>query len=297
MLCVVGGTVLLVTLDASVVNANAGRYPLEPVISALAQIGSYLTAGHAVEITKSAGSDMLWFWCLHLGWIVLALVITVSWTLLDRRRPDYRRLAAPLTVFVRFGLALVMIYYGMGKVIPVQMGFMALPDRQLSLIGDTSLFKTLWGFMAASEPYSVAAGLVEVVSGALLLWRRTWLLGALGSVIATAQVFILNMSYDVPVKVVAGELFAVAVGITAPYWPNLVRVVFNSGGTRPVEQALPLGVVRRWLRRTGVVAKFGVAAMLTTGGAMAYIAYYTPTSTLDAFGAQRHSASTGAKRC
>ncbi len=285
MLIVVGGAILLVTVDASVVNANTGRYPLEPLIWTLAQIGSYLTRGHGVEITNSAGSDTLWFWCFHLGWIVVALPITAVWTLLDRRRSDYRRLAASLIVFSRFGLTLVMIYYGMGKVIPVQMGFMVLPDHQLQLTGDIRLFQTLWGFMAASEPYSVATGLIEVTSELLLLWDRTWLLGALGSVIANAQIFLLNMNYDVPVKLVAGELFVVAIGITAPYWPNLARVVFNRGDTRPIAHWLPLGADRRWLRRSGVAAKFGVAAALlavsAVGGAMIYIAYHTPTSTLD----------------
>lgn len=266
-------------------NANAGRYPLEPQIWPLAQIGSYLTRGRGVEITKSGGSDMLWFWCFHLGWIAVALPITAVWTLLDRRRPNYRRLAASMIVFSRFGLALVMIYYGMGKVIPVQMGFMALPDHQLQLMGDTRLFQTLWSFVAASEPYSIVTGLIEVTSGVLQLWNRTWLLGALGSVIATAQIFLLNMSYDVPVKLVAGELFVAAVGITAPYWPNLAHVVFNRGETRPVEHWRPLGADRRWLRRTGVAVKFGAAATLlavtAVGGAMLYTTYHTPTSTLD----------------
>lgn len=59
MLIVVGGAILLVTVDASVVYANAGRSPLEPLIWPLAQLGSYLTRGRGVEITKSAGSDML----------------------------------------------------------------------------------------------------------------------------------------------------------------------------------------------------------------------------------------------
>lgn len=285
ILIVVGDALLLVTMDATVVYADAGRYLLEPAIWPPAQIGSYLTRGRGVEITKSAGLDMLWFWCFHLGWIVVALPITAVWTVLDRRRSDYTRLAASMIVFSRFALALVMIYYGMGKVIPVQMGFMALPDHQLQLIGDTHLFQTLWGFMAASEPYSIAAGLVEVASGVLLLWNRTWLLGALGSVVATTQIFLLNMSYDVPVKLVAGELLVVGIGITAPYWPNLMRVVFNRGDTRPVEHWLPLGADRCWLRRTGVAAKFGVAGILlavtAVGGAMLYITYHTPTSTLD----------------
>lgn len=263
----------------------AGRHPLEPMIWVLAQIGSYLTQGSFVEITKSAGSDTLWFWCLHLGWIVVALLITAVWTVMDWHRSDYRCLAASLIVFARFGLAMVLILYGLGKVIPVQMAFMARPDHQLQLVGDASLFHTLWGFMGASEPYSVATGLVEVVSGLLLLWNRTQLLGALGSVMAMAQVFVLNLTYEVPVKLAVGELLLVAIGITSPYWSNLVRVVFNRGETRPVEPWLPLGAGSRWLWRTGVVTKFGIAGLMLAftilQNTIAYTVYYTPTSTLD----------------
>lgn len=285
MLAVTGGVVLLVTVFGGVVGFDEGHYPCERLLWILAQIGSYLTRGRSVEITRSAGGDMLWMWCFQLGWIAVALPITALWTVMDRRRPNYRSLAASLLVFARFGLALVMIFYGWGKVIPVQMGYMPLPEHQLQLTGDTSLFNTLWGFVGASEAYSVSIGLIELLSGLLLLWNRTWVLGALGSVISTAQVFLLNMTYDVPVKLVAAQLFLVAIAITCPFWPNLVRVVFNRGGTRPVELWSPLWADKRWLRRAGVIAKFGIAAMLLTitgvGGVMAYIGYHTPSSTLD----------------
>ncbi|WP_197696081.1 hypothetical protein, partial [Mycobacterium sp. E1715] len=269
----------------SVVKDSVGRHPLEPIIWLLAQIGSYLTRGRGIEIAKSAGSDVLWFWCSHLGGMVLALLITTVWTIMDRGRSDYRRLAASLIVFARFGLALVMISYGLAKVIPVQMGFMTLPHHQLQLTGDTSLFDTLWGFMGASPAYSVAAGLIELVSGLLLLWNRTQLLGALGSAMALAQVLLLNMTYDVPVKLAVGELLLIAIGIASPYWPNLARVVFNRGETRPVVPSVPLGADKGWLRRTGVVAKFGIAGSLLVFSAMwdakLFTAYNTPTSTLD----------------
>lgn len=280
-----GGLLFVAVIGGSMVKDYPGRHPLEPAVWLLAQVGSYLTQFRGVEITKSAGSDTLWFWCLHLGWIVSALLLTAVWTVTDRRRSDYRRLAASLIVFARFGLAMIMILYGLGKVIPVQMAFMARPDHQLQLVGDTSLFQTLWGFVGASEPYSVVTGLVELMSGLLLLWNRTQLLGALGAVVAMAQVYVLNMSYDVPVKLAVGELLLVAIGITSPYWSNLVHVVFNRGATRPVEPWLPLGAGKRWLRQAGLVAKFGIAGSLLAFTAMqnarAYIAFHTPTSTLD----------------
>lgn len=285
MLAVTAGVSLLVTVYSSVVSADIGRYPFEPAIWLLAQIGSYLARGRGVEIIRSAGGDTLWMWCFQLGWIVVAMLITVVWTAVDRRRHNYRGLAASLHVFARFGLALVMIFYGLGKVIPVQMGYMALPDHQLQLVGDTSLFETLWGSVGASEPYSVVIGLIELLSGVLLLWHRTWLLGALGAVIATAQIFLLNLTYDVPVKLVSGQLFLVAIGITSPYWSNLARVVFNRGEIRPVKIWSPIGSGIPWLRRAGAAAKFGIAGILLAtsgaGGVMAYTVYHTPSSTLD----------------
>lgn len=272
-------------VGGSVVKDSVGRHPLEPMVWLLAQVGSYLTRGRGVEIAKSAGSDVLWLWCLHLGWLVLAVLVTAAWTVMDRGRSDYRRLAASLIVFARFGLAVVLIIYGLGKVIPVQMGFMTLPHHQLQLTGDTSLFETLWGFMGDSPAYSVATGLVELVSGLLLLWNRTQLLGALGAATAMAQVLLLNVTYDVPVKLAVGELFLIAIGIASPYWSNLARVLLNRGETRPVQHWLPLGAGKRWLRRTGVVAKFGIAGSLLVSSAMwdamLFSVYNTPTSTLD----------------
>ncbi|MBA0046613.1 hypothetical protein [Mycobacteroides sp. LB1] len=280
LLFTIGGGILVLS-----VYGNLGLSDLfEPVLWLSAQIGSFLIRGRGIELTVSAGGDLVWMWCYHLGWIVVALLITALWTALDRHRPNYRRLAASLWVFARFGLAMSMITYGMAKAIPTQMGFMALPDRQLQLVGDTSLFNTLWGFMGASEPYSIATGLVELVSGLLLLWNRTWVLGALGSVFAMGQVFLLNMTYDVPVKQVSGELFLIAIAVTAPMWPNLVRVAFNRG-TQPAQLWRVLGADRRWLLKTGIVLKFGLASVMTVLIAFQSLVvsstYKTPTSSLD----------------
>ncbi|SHV75291.1 Uncharacterised protein [Mycobacteroides abscessus subsp. abscessus] len=76
-----------------------------------AQIGSFLIRRHGIELTVSSGGDLLWLWCYHLGWIVIALAIVAIWTLSDRHRANYRRLSASLWVFARFGLALSMIIY------------------------------------------------------------------------------------------------------------------------------------------------------------------------------------------
>lgn len=254
----IGGGILILS-----VYGNFGLSMLmAPLLQALANLGSFVTRGEGVYLNVNGGADSLAEWCFHLGWILVALLITTIWTALDRRRPNYRSLAALLLVFARFGLAVSMLLYGLAKLIPTQMAYMMLPGYQIQMVGDVSLMNTLWGFMGASDPYSVAAGLVEFVAGVLLLWNRTWLLGALIAIGAMGQVFLLNLFYDVPVKLVSGALFFIAVAITSPYWRGLAQMVFQRGTPEPVALWPALGSGRRWLRRTGTVAKFTIAGVV-----------------------------------
>jgi hypothetical protein len=251
----IGGGILFIS-----VYGNVGlSFVLYPLLQALADLGSFVTRGEAVHLDVNGSADSMAEWCYHLGWILVALAITAVWTALDRHRPNYRGLAALLLVFARFGLAISMLIYGLGKLIPVQMAYMMLPGYQIQMVGDVSLMNTLWGFMGASDPYSVAAGLVEFIAGVLLLWRRTWLLGALIAIVAMGQVFLLNLFYDVPVKLVSGQLLLTAVAITSPYWRSLAQMVFQRGTPEPVALWPALGSGTLWLRRTGTMAKFVIA--------------------------------------
>ncbi|MHC9291354.1 hypothetical protein ACRCUN_02750 [Mycobacterium sp. LTG2003] len=263
LLFTVGGGILILS-----VYGNLGlAVLLKPLLDILAQLGSLVARGEGTTLNLSGSGDSLATWCYHSGWILVALVITAVWTALDRQRPNYRGLAALLLVAARFALAISMLVYGLAKVIPAQMGYMALPSYQIQLVGDVNLMNTLWGFMGASAPYSIAAGLVEFVSGVLLLWRRTWLIGALFAIVAMGQVFLLNLFYDVPVKQVSGQLLLIAVGITAPYWRTLAVALLQRRTVEPVTLWAPLGSSTRWLRRTGTVTKWvlaGACIVLTT---------------------------------
>ena len=255
LLFTIGGGILFIS-----VYGNVGlSLVLYPVLQALADVGSFVTRGEGVHLDVNGSADSMAEWCYHLGWILVALVVTAVWTALDRHRPNYRGLAALLLVFARFGLAISMLIYGLAKLIPTQMAYMMLPGYQIQMVGDVSLMNTLWGFMGASDPYSVATGLVEFIAGVLLLWRRTWLLGALIAIVAMGQVFLLNLFYDVPVKLVSGQLLFIAVAITSPYWRSLAQMVFQRGTSEPVTLWPAPGSGTLWLRRTGTVAKFVIA--------------------------------------
>jgi hypothetical protein len=176
--------------------------------------------------------------------LVLAAAATVVWTLLDRKRADYRRLNDWLRVGVRFALAGMMISYGAAKVIKTQF-----PDpplhRLMQPLGASSPMGLLWMFMGASTSYTVFTGLAEMLGGVLLTARRTTLLGALACAGVMVNVVMLNFSYDVPVKLFSTHLLALAVFLIAPDARRLANLwLFN----RPVGPAALRPLFRRkWL--------------------------------------------------
>jgi hypothetical protein len=94
----------------------------------------------------------------------------------------------------------------------------------------------LWRFMGHSYAYCAFTGVVECLGGALLLWRRTTLLGALLSAAAMTQVFILNMCFDVCVKLYSFHLLLMAVWLVLPELRRLVDffVLHRAVDARPL---------------------------------------------------------------
>jgi hypothetical protein len=213
-------------------------------------VGKHFFQRNITVFTNGSG-DTTYNYVEIVCFALLAAVAALVWTLLDRRRASYARLYEWLRVYVRFGLAMAMIQYGLAKIVPGgQFGTPSL-DRLLQPFGDASPMGLLWTFMGASTAYTVFAGLTETVGGLLLTMRRTLLLGALVSAAAMANVVILNFSYDVPVKLYSSHLLAMAIFLALPDLRRLANLfVLN----RPVEPAevRPL-FARRGLHRGALV--------------------------------------------
>ncbi len=164
---------------------------------------------------------------LHLAILVaLSLAAAAAWTLFDRnRRLDHPRLAKWSRVLLRYYLAATMLSYGFAKVFPGQFG--TADDTNLyAQIGHKSPMGMLWTFMAVSRPYQIFGGLCECVGAALLLWRRTTLLGALLLLPTMTMVVVLNFCYDVPVKLFSSLLLVGVIVLLLPDARRLLAAVF-----------------------------------------------------------------------
>lgn len=206
---------------------------------------------HREVATAFNGSgDRMFDYLLVACLLLIALVITLIWTFLDRKRLSYPTLFRWLNVYVRFSLGTAMIGYGAFKVISSQFAAPTL-DRLMQPFGDSSPMGLLWTFMGASEPYTMFVGAAEMIAGILLFPRKTSTLGALMSIGVLSNVVALNFSYDVPVKLYSSHLLAMAVFLVLPEARRLANFfVLN----RPAESVPVQPLFRRpVLHRVSVV--------------------------------------------
>jgi hypothetical protein len=199
--------------------------------------------------TGSGDTTLAW---IENGFFVLAaLVATVLWSILDRKRPDYRTAHNWLRLLVRYTLAFTLFSYGFVKIAPLQFQ----PARFSRLVepyGDFSPMGVLWSFMGASLPYIVLAGSAEVLGGLLLLFRRTTTLGALISFGVLANVVALNYCYDVPVKLYSTNLLLMCVFLAAPDLRRLASVFVLNRVAGPAD-SMAVIFERRGLRIAATV--------------------------------------------
>ncbi len=207
--------------------------------------GPVLHLGQELTLEEAGISNMAFGWVLFLCYLVLALGATVLWSALDRKRAHYERLYSWLRLLLRLLLAPSLILYGAMKVIPAQM-ISPLPVGVMGMrIGDLFPNFLLWWTVGASSPFETFIGSAELVSGVLLLLPRTTLLGALVAAGNMVVVFLLNLCYDVPVKLMSLHYLVMALLLIAPDVPRLAGVFLFNRRVEPVRIA-PV-FARRWL--------------------------------------------------
>jgi hypothetical protein len=170
--------------------------------------------GIDVPLDDVSGGETLFFWIQWLWVLAAAFAITLLWTLVAKRR-SYSTWLPWCRLAIRVALAASLIEYGMTKVIPTQ--FPAPPLTALvTPVGDMSLSALLWTTIGSAPAYEMATGCVEVLAGVLLLLPWTATLGALLALISLSQVLLLNLTFDIGVKLVTTHLMLLAVILLVP---------------------------------------------------------------------------------
>jgi uncharacterized membrane protein YphA (DoxX/SURF4 family) len=222
-----------------------------------AAIHIFNLSGRATTYFPTGSTDTTLGYIQNLWYVVIACVATLVWSVVDRKRPDYRALHDWLRVLVRYTLAIAMFTYGIGKVFPNQ--FLRVDGdygiaRQIEPYGQFSPMGVLWTFMGTSRPYTIFTGIVELTGCVFLLFRRTATLGALVSAAALINVIVLDFCFDIDVKLGALNYLLMAIFLLAPDVRRLVNLLVLNRATSPAVFQ-PLWPARRWASRTMVVCK------------------------------------------
>lgn len=207
-------------------------WPLRPIISWVAT--HIFRIKTTLVFTGSGSGDKTVDWVLLFCMFAAAVVATCVWSALDRKRANYITLHKWFYLFIRSGLAGQMLSYGFAKAIPMQMPFPYL-SKLVEPYGNLSPMGVLWSSIGAFTSYEIFAGCAEILGGLLLIFPRT-LFSALVCLADMTEVFMLNMTYDVPVKLLSFHLILLSLFLLGPEIKRLVNFFFLERTTEPSSQ-------------------------------------------------------------
>ncbi|MEI6949969.1 DoxX family protein [Paraflavisolibacter sp. H34] len=167
------------------------------------------------------------------NWGVVALVAlagSTAWTLADKKSREYNLLYYWLRVLVRYRLAVGIIGYGFIKLFPLQAPFPSISNLNTHY-GDFSDWKVFSLSLGIVPGYESFLGLVELIAGLLLLYRKTATIGAFIIVVFTGNVFLSNLAYEGGEHVYSLYLISLALFVLAF---DVIRLYVLFGLERPV---------------------------------------------------------------
>lgn len=231
----------------------------KPVQGAMAWVAKHVFhISKALVLMETGSGDRTVDWLLNGCILLVAILAAVVWSLADRKSESYPRMYKWFRVFIRFALAAQLLGYGFAKAFPLQMPFPKL-DTLLEPYGNFSPMGVLWSSIGASTAYEIFAGCAETLGGVLLIFPRTTTFGALICLADMTQVFLLNMTYDVPVKLLSFNLILFSLFLLADDGQRLANLFFLN---RPASAAKPRPLFHRlWANRVALAVQIALGAL------------------------------------
>ena len=199
-----------------------------------------------LNVNGGGSGDTSFAWAQFYTHLILSALGCLIWTILDRKRVKYDTLNFILINIVRYQIALVAFGYGIIKLFGLQMSY---PNIHLMAtpLGDLLTMRFYWLFLGYSMPYQIFSGVMEVIVGLLLLNRKTVTLGALMGTAVFTHVLLLNLSYDIPVKLYSLQTVICCLFLAAYDWKRVWHFFFRNTSVEP-STYLNMPLTKKWQR-------------------------------------------------
>jgi hypothetical protein len=200
----------------------------------------------------NGSGDTSFGWVQLRVFLLLAAVGCLLWSVLDTRRANYNRLAYWFRIVLRYTLIINCFGYGFAKLFGFQMPFPSLSQLSTPL-GDYLPMRLSWLYMGYSSTYQFFAGAFEVLAGILLLFPRMATFGTIVALGVFTNVMLMNMGYDIPVKLFSTHLVIMCIVLLAFEYKRIFALLFN----KPIEAGTIYRRVflERWMTITAIVLK------------------------------------------
>jgi hypothetical protein len=210
-----------------------GLPPIRPLVFWTAARVFHLPS--APLATQTGSGDRMYDWLWTACMLSIALIVTALWSAIDHKREEYVSLHKWFRVFLRFCVGSTLVVYGLVKIFPLQMPFPFLA-KLVEPFGNFSPMGVLWSSIGASPWYERFVGSAEFLGGILLFIPRTATLGALIAIADFTEVFTLNMTYDVPVKLLSLNMLLISTFLVAPELKRMLAFFFTDREVGPSQQ-------------------------------------------------------------
>ena len=114
-----------------------------------------------------------------------------------------------------------------------------------------------WNFLGFSKGYNYVMGFAELLSGVLLLFRRTTTLGAIVTLGVAGNIMAINYFYDVPVKLLSTALVVMSFFLLAKDTHRLINFFFLNRPVSAANLAAPV-FKKKWQNILTVILKYGL---------------------------------------
>jgi len=214
---------------------------------------------HVQQVFNGSG-DTSFAWAANYFMLAVAGIGAAVWSLVDWKRKSYRQLNYLLCLFIRYSLALIAFGYGVNKVFALQMPFPMLSQLATPL-GDFLPMRFSWLFIGYSTPYEIFSGIMEVLVALLLLYRRTATLGVLIATAVFINVMMLNLCYDIPVKLYSINLVMLCGYLLANEYKRMsCFFILNKPAACCSVYDQPL--TKKWMRISRAVIKLAIVLLM-----------------------------------
>jgi hypothetical protein len=236
------------------------------------QSNKYIFKQYRELVMPNGSGDTSYSWISLYLWLLISLLACVVWTLIDKKNKNYNRIAYWFRISLRYYVIAVCSWYGIDKLLLLQMPF---PNAsQLATpLGDFLPMRFSWLFMGYSSHYQFFSGLMEVVAGILLLFRKTSTLGTLLAAAVFGNVMMMNLSYDIPVKLYSTHIFVMCLVLLAFDYKRLIYFFIQNKQTVP-SNLYQVSFPEKWMRAAKWVLKLGFVYLMVILQTQNSFSYY-----------------------